>query len=325
MGLRHITALANAGLEVVAVADASETALAAAQAAVPAAAAYTDWPTLLGRHRLDLVTIATTSPGHEAGVLAAAAAGVPRILCEKPMAASLPAARAMDEACRRAGARLLINHPRRLLPAYLAVRDAIAADRFGDLRFMRVTCGAAGLANIGSHAFDLMRWFLGDVEAAMGRLEAATPPNPRGPQYHDPGAHGTFWFAGDRRATFDFCNDFSTSLIVEFGCRYGAIRVDERLAEVRAMARDAAGRSQPLSLYQTPTVPIDLRFGGPIDLVAITTAMIEDTMGDGVPACSGADGVAALEMVAAVHVSDRTRMPVTFPVAEDEGSLARIP
>ncbi len=325
MGLRHLSALASTSFEVVAVADPHEPAVAAALAQAPKAATYADWKTLLDRHQPDLVCVATTSPAHEAAALAAAAAGVRRILCEKPMASSLQAARGINDACRRAGTRLLVNHPRRLLPVYLTIRDAIAADRFGDLRFMRVTCGAAGLANIGSHAFDLMRWFLGDPDGAIGRLEGTTPVNPRGPQFHDPGGHGTFWFGGDRRATFDFCNDFSTSLVVEFGCRYGAIRVDERTGEVRATARDEAGRSQPLSLYQTPTTPIDLPFGGPIDIVAMTAAMIESAMGDGPPACSGEDGLTALEMVAAVHLSDRARAPVTFPVMNDEGCLARIP
>jgi predicted dehydrogenase len=325
MGVRHLTALTGAGIDVVAIADADTDTLNRARFSVPGAAAYTDWAALFAEHRPDLVTVATTSPAHESVVVAASQAGVSRVLCEKPIATSLRAARAIEEACHRHGTRLVVNHPRRLVAAYLAVREAIAADRFGDLRFMRVTCGAAGLANVGSHAFDLMRWFLGAPQTAIGRLEANTPPNPRGAAFHDPGGHGTFWFADDRRATFDFCNDFSTSFVAEFGCRYGSITVDERNGAIHAFARTDAGRTQSLHLYQTPTAPVPLPFGAPIDIVQLTAAMIDNALSDAPPACTGEDGIAALEMVAAVHLSHRANAPVAFPVPDDEGCIARIP
>ena len=325
MGVRHLTALTRVGIDVVAIADADKDTLDRARPSAPGAAAYTDWSELLTRHRPDLVTVATTSPAHELVVIGAAEAGVSRVLCEKPIATSLRGARAIDDACRRRGTRLVVNHPRRLVPAYLAIRQAIRADRFGDLRFMRVTCGAAGLANVGSHAFDLMRWFLGAPHAAIGRLEANTPVNPRGSAFHDPGGHGTFWFADDCRATFDFCNDFSTSFVAEFGCRYGSITIDERNGAIDASARTDAGRTQPLHLYQTSMAPVPLPFGAPIDIVQLTAAMIADALSDGPPACAGEDGIAAVEMVAAVHLSHRANAPVSFPVLDDEGCIARIP
>ena len=325
MGVRHIKALTSSCIDVIAIADCERCALDRASSDAPGAAAYTDWAELLERHQPDLVTVATTSPAHESVVVAAADAGVPSVLCEKPIATSLRAARAMAAACSRNGTRLVVNHPRRMLPAYLAIREALAADRFGDLRFMRVTCGAAGLANVGSHAFDLMRWFLGAPRTVIGRLEAETPPNPRGPAFCDPGGHGTFWFADERRATFDFSNDFSTSLVAEFGCRYGSITVDERNAVVRATARGDEGRAQPLHLYQTPMAPVELAFGPPIDIVQLTAAMIDNALSAVPAACNAADGIAALEMVAAVHLSHHANAPVDFPVTDDEDCLARIP
>src|SRR5688572_20051994 len=121
MGVRHIAALGSAGVDVVAIADADSETLDRAHLAVPNAAAYTDWTELLKRHKPELVTVATTSPAHEPVVVSAADAGVPRVLCEKPIATSLRAARAMDAACRRNGTRLVVNHPRRLVPAYLTI------------------------------------------------------------------------------------------------------------------------------------------------------------------------------------------------------------
>jgi predicted dehydrogenase len=325
MGLRHLRALDAVGIDVIAVADRREAAICEAKEEAPHAVGYTDWRKVIDHHRPDLLIVATTSPAHAAVVIAAAEGGARRLLCEKPIASSIHDGRAMIDTCHQRSARLLVNHPRRLLPVYLNLRDAIDGGRFGDLRFMRVTCGAAGLGNIGSHAFDLIRWFLGEPEQAVGWIESQPFQNPRGADFHDPGGHGIFLFGDDRRATFDFSNDFSTSFCVEFGCRYGSIVVDERACQVRAFARDVADRSEPQWLYQTATVPVDLSFGDSIDLVAMTAAMIRDAMRDGRPACAGEDGLAALEMVAAVHLSHRAHAPVRFPISSDEGCLARIP
>jgi hypothetical protein len=109
------------------------------------------------------------------------------------------------------------------------------------------------------------------------------------------------------------------------GCRYGSFSVDERTGAVRASARRSEERSAPLYLYQTPTEPVEVPFGDPIDIVQLTAAMIEDALGDASPVCSGQDGLNALEMVAAVHLSGRSGMPVSFPLEHDGGCLARIP
>jgi predicted dehydrogenase len=325
MGLRHLKALRRIGVEVIAIADPRPDNLEAARAEAPDAAAYTEWGGLIRSHRPDLITVATTSPSHASIVIGAAEAGIERVLCEKPIATSLHAAHAMVDACCSRGTRLVVNHPRRRLQVYLTIQDALDRDRFGDLRFIRATCGTAGLANVGSHAFDLMRWFLGPPECAIGSLERNPAPNPRGSEFCDPGGHGMFWFADERRGTFDFCGDFSTSLIVEFGCRYGSITVDERTCTVRAAARSLSARSEPLHMYQTPTQPVELEFGDPVDIVKLTAAMVEDALSDEPTACSGRDAINALEMVAAVHLSHRAKAPIQFPVMDDDGALARIP
>jgi predicted dehydrogenase len=325
MGARHLAALEQQGVDVVAVADISKDRLEEARRLCPGARGYQDWPALFERERVDLACVATTAPSHAAIVAGAAAAGVPRILCEKPLASSLGAGRRMISACRAADARLVVNHSRRRFGPYRQIEERISGGTFGDVRFMRVTCGAAGLGNAGTHAFDLMRWFCGPAVAVLGFLDPKPLPNPRGVEFVDPGGHGIIEFSDGRRATFDFTADFAAPFIVEFGCRFGRIVVHEQRRSIRASARSADARKAPLNDYSIPLEDVRLEFSTPVDVVAMTSAMIGNVLSDEPPACAGEDALGALEIAAAVHVSAADgHQWVELPLDDDRGSLAGI-
>ena len=310
MGRRHLQALQTLDVSVVAIADLDDASLAQGALLTPDARPYRTWEQLLHQERVDLLCVATTSPSHEAIVCAAAAAGVRRVLCEKPLATSLRAGKKMNAACRAAGVRLVVNHSRRLFEPYRHVHAAIERGIFGDVRFMRVTCGGSGLANIGTHAFDLMRWFCGSAIAVTGYVDPVTGVNPRGPQFHDPGGHGLVILQDGRRATFDFSSDFAGGFIVELGCSRGRIVLSEQNQEIDAVA-------------DGKQVPMD--FGPPLDLVAMTAAMLRNGLADDAPACAGEDALAVLEIAAAVHVSDSEgHRSVLLPLSDDQGVLERI-
>jgi predicted dehydrogenase len=325
MGRRHIQALQSAGLEVAAYADIDEANLAEAGRLIPAARAYHNVAALLDAERLDLVSIATTSPAHAPIAIDAAKKKVPRIFCEKPLSTSIESGRALVEACRAAGTRLVVNHSRRLFGPYLRVHDAIANGGFGDLRYMRVVCGASGIANIGTHAFDLMRWFLGPATAVVGYVDQASGVHSRGAGFRDQGGHGLVEFGDGRRATFDFTADFPASFAVEFGCRYGRIAVREQQREIEAVARTGDARSAPLGDYSAASERVPMVFDERVDIVAMTAAMIRHAMSAESPVCSGEDALGALEIAAAIHVSSQDgHRRVVLPLDDDREVLAAI-
>ena len=310
MGRRHLQALQTLDATVVAMADLDDGSLAQGAALAPDARSYHAWERLLHQERVDLLCVATTSPSHEAIVCAAAAAGVPRVLCEKPIATSLRAGQKMIAACRAGGVRLVVNHSRRLFDPYRLVRSTLDHGAFGDVRFMHITCGRSGLANIGTHAFDLMRWFCGAAISVTGYVDSTTGVNPRGPQFHDPGGHGLVIFQDGRRATFDFSSDFDGGFVVQLGCSLGRIAIRERSQEIDAVA---GSERMPMS------------FGPPVDLVAMTAAMMRNALADEAPACTGEDALAVLEIAAAVHVSHAEgHRAVALPLNDDRGALERI-
>lgn len=92
---------------------------------------------LLKTERIDLLCVATWTQSHDIIVRQACRAGVPVVICEKPMAVTCAKARAMTAAARRAGTLLLINHSRRWASDYRTVRRAIEEERYGKLRHIQ--------------------------------------------------------------------------------------------------------------------------------------------------------------------------------------------
>ncbi len=151
--------------------------------------ATTRFEDLLERDDIDVIDIATPNSLHHDEVIAALEAGK-HVYCDKPLAVSLPEARAMSRAAAA--------HPdlttgmafhMRFAPALMRARDLIADGFLGEVFHFRASYLHAGyqnpnrpmswrlgpnggcLADLGSHMIDLMRYLLGDYEAVRGTLE----------------------------------------------------------------------------------------------------------------------------------------------------------
>src|SRR5512143_313146 len=105
IGERHARILASSEqAELVGVADV-EPAKAKAYASRHGGRTYRSLEELLAAERPDLIAVCTPSGLHAEDVLAAARAGVPNIVVEKPMALTLAAADAMIAGCEESGTR----------------------------------------------------------------------------------------------------------------------------------------------------------------------------------------------------------------------------
>lgn len=137
---------------------------------------HTDLASLLVDPRLDAVLIATPDGLHAGQAVAAARAGK-HVLVEKPMATDLAGARAMVDAADAAGVRLGVAYHLRWHAGHRLLHERVQRGELGELRHMRAqwTFRAAdasnwrahsavgrwwGLAGVGTHGLDLVRWFL---------------------------------------------------------------------------------------------------------------------------------------------------------------------
>ncbi|HMN29997.1 MAG TPA: Gfo/Idh/MocA family oxidoreductase [Caldilineaceae bacterium] len=137
-------------------------------------ALYADYHEMLAAEQLDIVSICTWPPLHEEMVIAAAAAGVKGIICEKPMAVNLRQADAMLAACERSGVRLVVNHQRRFNPTYRLARDLVAGGEIGELIQVHGIC-MGDLLTDGTHNIDLLRFYAGDspVKWVFAQIDAS--------------------------------------------------------------------------------------------------------------------------------------------------------
>lgn len=137
-GERHVQALKalqqkGVDAQVAALVDVDAAHLAKQAAAWGIEATYTDLPSALQAHPdAHAVVLATPHHLHCEGTQAAARAGR-HVLVEKPMALSLEDADAMIEACDEAHATLMVAESIRYGRRVMAVRDAVASGKIGEL------------------------------------------------------------------------------------------------------------------------------------------------------------------------------------------------
>ena len=129
---------------------------------------YRDHRALIESERPDLISICTPADDHapvlrdivEHGAVAA-------VLLEKPVAASLAAARELARDVSGSGIPVAVNYIRRFVPVY---RQLVADIRSGGLGRMQHISGlyGKGIFNNGTHLLDLLRWMFGDPSTVTG-------------------------------------------------------------------------------------------------------------------------------------------------------------
>lgn len=132
---------------------------------------------LLDRHELDLVTVCTMPASHRDVTLAALRSGA-HVLCEKPFATGLQAAREMVDAARSAQRLLSVGFNMRFTDNALALRDLVERGRLGTPLYARAwgrageppwwgrhyernVSGGGALAATAVHLVDLALWLAG--------------------------------------------------------------------------------------------------------------------------------------------------------------------
>ncbi len=136
---------------------------------------YASIEEMLANESPDIVSVCTWHLLHPGLTVAAARAGVPGVICEKPMAIGMAEADSMVDACDASGTKLVISHQRRFTPGWERARELVAEGAIGEPIFARNRV-AEGLANWGTHSIDGTRFALGDPNPdwVMGSVERKT-------------------------------------------------------------------------------------------------------------------------------------------------------
>jgi len=134
---------------------------------------------------VDAIYICTPPKFHREAAVRAVESGV-HVFCEKPLAASLEDAEAIEDTVKRAKTKFMIGFNFRFSPALRGLKELVDSGRLGDIysfwgmRILwsphpppnwrtdpRFLCGMT-IESL-SHDFDFMRWVAGDVASVMGK------------------------------------------------------------------------------------------------------------------------------------------------------------
>lgn len=135
---------------------------------------YDDYRKVLDRDDLDGVIIATSTDTHDEVIRACAERGL-HMLCEKPIATTLPAIDELLGVAERAGVKFMVAFNRRFDPTFLGVREFIARGDAGKPMIVNITsrdpqpphleylkvCGGI-FFDTAVHDFDMARYLTGE-------------------------------------------------------------------------------------------------------------------------------------------------------------------
>ena len=282
---------------------------------------------LLKRGDIDAVLIATPHADHCEQVLATAAAGK-HVLVEKPMATSVVDCTRMIEACRKAGVRLEVIQTQRFRGAVARTRRLVAEGAIGTVRmfegrslFTDYVVGQSPWAgepeqggaflDTGVHFFDLMRFVLGaDAESVFATVTTfGEAPHP------GLNAMSQLRFAGGILAQHWMSYQIPAPSLPHSEHRYVVVG-DAGLIDVDAYGKVQLGRAGAWqTIWEQPPIDYVNRPLDPVRLEAFftqTQAFVDDVLDNRPDTVSGADGRAAVALVAAAWESSRTGQPIAL-------------
>jgi len=273
--------------------------------------AGSDLAQLLARSDVDAVYISTTNELHLTQLLAAAKAGK-HVLCEKPLALTVADARAMVEACRKAGVVMATNHHLRNAASHRAMREAIKSGRIGrplaarvfhavflpphlqGWRLDRPAAGGGVVLDITVHDADALRFVLDDDPVEVTALSQSAGMAKAG-------------LEDGVMATVRFKSGAIAQLHDAFTVKHAGTGFEVHGTEGSLFARDVMTQ-RPIGTVTLRTAAGELAL--PLDGEGLYVRALRQfhaaIRGDGQPAATGADGVWSLATALAVLESAKT-------------------
>ena len=327
-------------VELVAVADADPTGLAKAKDKLKAPKAYASYHEMLAIERPDLVSIAPRwTEEHESMALAAIGVGA-HLFSEKPFATNLVEADNILAAADKAGSKITVAHQMHVAANIVYLKQQLDQGLIGELIEIRANgkqdkrAGGEDLLVLGVHLFDLMRLFAGDAQWCTARVQT---------QGRDITAYdgrrvseGIGLVAGDNvYAQFALANGVNATFIsrqeylpvaytwgMDLIGSKGVVKIQANIPP-RVFLHKAGKWSDQGQSNSWEPVPGDPTIGIPESKrntthgnIQLLDSLIHAARTGGQPACTGYDGMKAVEMVMAVYHAALRKERVSLPLKD---------
>jgi predicted dehydrogenase len=293
---------------------------------------YQDYHQMLEREDIDLISVCVPNFLHKEMVLAAARAGK-HIVCEKPLATKIEDARAMVDAAKKAGVKLMYAEDWVFAPALVRTKSLIGEGAIGDVLYIKAReahpgshsiyaqskeyCGGGAMIHLAIHPIGFVRWLKEkEVVEVLGKTSAGASGNLVHKNYGGEDwamgiltfEDGTFAEVEGNYITLGGLDDR-----VEIYGREGNIKVDlSQGSPLSVYSRVgfsyAVEKADTTKGWTRPAVDEEAALGYVDEIAYFVECVREDKeVKWGV---RGEDGEAALEIALAVYESQKTRKAV---------------
>jgi predicted dehydrogenase len=330
------------GVAVEAVADPDPVGRAKAKERSGARQSYADYRTLLREVKPDLVAIATRYPDQHRDMALAAAEVCRGIFIEKPFTETVREADEVLEAAARRGVKIQVAHNRRYTREFVRVKALLAEGFAGTIREVQIhgkqdhRAGGEDLMVLGTHDFDLMRFYFGDPRWCLAHV--GVQGRDAGPAEVRQGQEPLRVQGDTLHALFGFPANIVvrwSSVTAPAGWAAGKRRVERwsfeilgthRILAYQSGAGDFGYLDSPFLLQRDTgltwqSLPEPNTWDWPSHAQHPIRSLIHALENHTEPVCSGSDGRWAIEMVAAVYQSHRRQARIDLPLQDRSDPL----
>jgi predicted dehydrogenase len=334
----HIAYKNIENVEFIAISDPNEEGREKAAAEAGALRSYTDYRDMLEKESLDIVSVCPRWVTEHLDMVTACLEAGCNVYCEKPMTGSLAEGDKIVETAKAHGLKVAVAHQAVYLPATHAIKQMLNDGKIGTIQAIYASGkqdrrgGGEDMITLGTHTFNMMRFFVGDVAWMQSHVTkdgkevvyggGHEPTEPVGPVAGD-SINSYFAFKNGVSGFFQSRKDQAGS------GRYGMEIVGSE--GTFSLRGDVANR---LMVYPYPVlVPSNpVQEWEAIDLddtpffrgneLAILD-LIDAIENDQKPISAAEDAVAALEMILGAYESQLSGSRIPFPIENREHPLSR--
>lgn len=262
----------------------------------------------------DILVIATTANSHFSIMEWALKENIKKIFLEKPLTNSLRQGEQLVELVKASDALVYVDHTRRWMRSFLGLKQLLASGMIGKTERVYLPYGEGGIAMIGSHFVDLVR-FLFDKEVVKihARIDKQQKENMRGPEFVDPTGIFTLILSSGLEVVLDLSNGMTRkNHLMYFLGTLGRIEIDVE--------------NEDLWVFQNTGKHWKEKFPWSVDKQnALINALAELALGKQ-PRCSTYDGYKAIEaVIAGVQAGQSNnieKLPLQDSIAQKEFPFA---
>ena len=334
----HIAYKNIENVEFIAISDPNEEGREKAAAEAGALRSYADYRDMLEKESLDIVSVCPRWVTEHLDMVPACLEAGCNVYCEKPMTGSLAEGDKIVETAKAHGLKVAVAHQAVYLPATHAIKQMLNDGKIGTIQAIYASGkqdrrgGGEDMITLGTHTFNMMRFFVGDVAWMQSHVTKDgkevvyggdhEPTEPVGPVAGDSvnsyfafknGVSGFFQSRKDQagsgrygmeivgsEGTFSFRGDVANRLMVY---PYPIL-----------VPSNPAQEWEAIDLDDTPFFR-----GNELAILDLIDAIENDQK----PISAAEDAVAALEMILGAYESQLSGSRIPFPIENREHPLSR--